>query len=368
MTASANWSVTESITKALAAYTPNSAGLLMIALAQLFFASMSLCVKLLGQVDPPVSALELVVVRMAITGICAQSWILVHNAFSDNKIPNPILGPLHVRSLLFARGFVGFAAISALYYSLAFLDLSDVTSLGFLLPVVSGLLGWLFLNEPYLPIERYSSVVSLLGVVLIARPPFLFGGGLADQEHHLSSSLGQRSFAVAVVLLSVVGASLAYVTTRAIGTRAHPMHVILAFSWCSVVFGGLLMKALGEPFVLPKSTKWCIMLVAIGAFGFIGQILLTLGLRREKVGRASLGMYLQMVFALLFEKIFFNSSPHVLSVVGAAIIIATSTTVALQKDKKTQPSGTLDEHDKLIQDERERFARLDYGSLEQRAG
>lgn len=301
---------------------------------------------------------------MGITGICAQAWIIVHNIFSDHKIPNPILGPLHVRGLLFARGFVGFASISALYYSLGYLDLSDVTSLGFLLPVFTGLFGWLFLNEPYLPIERYSSIVSLIGVLLIARPPFLFGHSI----HIISDEgfIGIRTFAVAIVVLSVVGASLAYVTTRAIGSRAHPMHVILAFSWCSVIFGTLLMKIQGERFVIPKSTNWCIMLFAIGAFGFVGQILLTLGLRREKVGRASLGMYLQIVFALIFEKIFFNTTPHLLSVLGASIIIATSTIVALNKDKKKHTSSDDDEHDKLLRDERQRFASVDYGTLEQR--
>ena len=305
--------------------------------------------------------LQLVVVRMGITGICAQIWILANNALSDTKIPNPILGPVDVRGLLFARGFVGFASISALYYSLNYLNLSDVTSLGFLLPVFTGLFGWLFLKEPYLPIERYSSVVSLTGVLLIARPPFLFGGAISTLDNNTI-----RSFAVAIVLLSVIGASLAYVTTRAIGQRAHPMHVILAFSWCSVIFGSLLMKIQGEAFIIPKSTKWSIMLIAIGTFGFVGQILLTLGLRREKVGRASLGMYLQMVFALLFEKIFFNTTPHYLSVLGAAIIIATSLLVALSKDKKKEQLDNGAEHDKLLQDERQRFESVDYGALEQR--
>lgn len=179
-----------------------------------------------------------------------------------------------IQGLLFARGFVGFASITALYHSLKYLDLSDVSALQFLLPTISGFSGMLFLKEPYLPIERYSSIISLLGVILIARPPFIFGHEGAQINVDLGA-IGIRTLAVCAVIVSVFGASLAYVTTRAIGKRAHPMHVILAFSWCSVIFGTLMMKIQGEEFVLPKSSKWTALLIAVGTFGFLGQILLT---------------------------------------------------------------------------------------------
>ena len=62
-------------------------GLLLLIIGQMFFASMALFVKLLHNVDPPVGTLELVVVRMAITGVLSQLYLLVA------KVPDPFLGP-----------------------------------------------------------------------------------------------------------------------------------------------------------------------------------------------------------------------------------------------------------------------------------
>jgi drug/metabolite transporter (DMT)-like permease len=88
---------------------------------------------------------------------------------------------------------------------------------------------------------------------------------------------------------------------------------------------------------------WLIMLIGVSAyvaapmsqltvqaFGFIGQILLTFGLQREKAGRASLAMYLSLFYSLVFELVFFGTVPPVLSLLGAAIIISAAVWVAVR--------------------------------------
>ena len=182
--------------------------------------------------------------------------------------------------MLFFRGTVGFIAIVALYKSIQFLNLTDVTTIGFLLPCATGFLGHLILNEPYTSVEKLSSIVSLIGVLLIARPPFLFGRnsfGLnilnIDNDDLITGF--ENVIGVILVLVNVLGAALAYISTRHIGKRAHPMHVITYFSWCSVIFGSFLMLCERQTFVIPKNTKWSMLLIAIGICGFLGQILLT---------------------------------------------------------------------------------------------
>ena len=86
-----------------------------------------------------------------------------------------------------------FMGIFGLYYSLQYLSLSDATVLQFLSPMFTALGGAIFLHEPFalrellagcarghslclMGAKCYSfAVVSLIGVVLIARPQFLFG-------------------------------------------------------------------------------------------------------------------------------------------------------------------------------------------------
>ena len=46
--------------------------------------------------------------------------------------------------------------------------------------------------------------------------------------------------------------------------------------------------------VLPMRWDWVIMLLLIGLFGFCAQVLLTLGLQREAVGRGTMAVYVQV--------------------------------------------------------------------------
>ena len=65
------------------------------------------------------------------------------------------------------------------------------------------------------------------------------------------------------------------------------------------------------------------------------QFLLTEGLKREKAGRATNMMYLQMVFALVVERIIWGTTPTFLSLLGASLIIGAAIWVSLQKSQAT---------------------------------
>lgn len=84
-----------------------------------------------------------------------------------------------------------------------------------------GLLAWLLLREPYSLTEGLAGVVSLLGVVLIAKPTFLFGASGAATGHEKEVSPEERTFAVGVALCGTMGAAGAYVIIRKIGKRAN---------------------------------------------------------------------------------------------------------------------------------------------------
>jgi drug/metabolite transporter (DMT)-like permease len=81
------------------------------------------------------------------------------------KIPDPLLGPKGVRTLLVFRGLTGceflqqyvphtlsrcrrFLGLSGIYFSLQYLSLSDAMVLTFLVPILAGFSGAVFLKEP----------------------------------------------------------------------------------------------------------------------------------------------------------------------------------------------------------------------------
>ncbi|KAI0694045.1 EamA-like transporter family-domain-containing protein [Cytidiella melzeri] len=317
----------------------NNAGLLYIGSSQAFFSLMNVFVKKLNSLDPPVPPLELILVRMAITWICCITYMLL------TKVPHPFIGPSGVRMLLALRGFVGFFGLFGVYYSLQYLSLSDATVLTFLAPMFTIATGAFFLGEKANWKQAVAGLCSLVGVILIARPAFLFGK--ASQDMTLADGTGdaiggtgmeliatpsQRLGAVGVAMLGVLGATGAYTTIRAIGTRAHPMHNLVSFSGQCVIVTVVGILIMQVKMVFPMRWDWLIMLLLIGIFGFCAQVLLTMGLQRETVGRGTMAVYVQIVFATVFEQIFFHTTPSPLSIVGTVIIMSAALYVALTKE------------------------------------
>jgi drug/metabolite transporter (DMT)-like permease len=97
-----------------------------------------------------------------------------------NKIPQPFGAP-SVRPLLLLRGIAGFFGVFGLYYSLMYLPLSEATVLTFLAPILCCYACSLVIpGEVFTRKQQIAGVVSLLGVILIARPRSLFASELGD--------------------------------------------------------------------------------------------------------------------------------------------------------------------------------------------
>ncbi|KAJ6482077.1 hypothetical protein C8R47DRAFT_1133854 [Mycena vitilis] len=319
-----------SVSSSVRAFISSNAGLLLVTAAQAVFSLVNVAVKKLQTLEDsvPVSTLELIIVRMGITYICSVLYMLIQ------KVPHPFIGPEGVRSLLVFRGITGFIGLNGTYFSLQYLSLSDVTVLSFLVPMCTAVSGSLFLKEVFTRKEALAGVCSLFGVVLIARPDFLFGspsGSQVVEEKH-------RMFAIGIALCGVVGSTGAMTSIRAIGQRAHPMHLLAFFSLQSVIAASIIMAIVREPIVVPTRRAWLGLLAVIGILGFASQILLTMGFQRETAGRASLALYTQIIFASILERIFFYTRPNVLSLIGTLIIMASAIYVAMTKKKATEES------------------------------
>ncbi|KAG6819206.1 hypothetical protein H0H93_014346 [Arthromyces matolae] len=322
-------------------------GLLLIAAAQAFFSMMNVAVKILNSIDPPVPTLELIFVRMFVTYVFSLIYMLA------TGVPDPVLGPKGIRLLLAFRGFSGFFGLFGIYYSLQFLSLSDATVLTFLAPLCTGIAGAIFLKEKYTKAQAAASLCSLVGVILIARPTFLFKQPTRSDftindydfsfAHEDTNKVTpeQRLIAVCVAMLGVFGATGAYVSIAAMGKRAHPMHAMLSFSSQSVIAAVIGMTIQKTNVVIPTKVEWAGMLVMIGVFGFVAQTLLTMGLQRETAGRGSIAIYTQLVFASIFERVFFQAETSFLSVTGTFIIVSSALYVAITKQRAQQAKNTV---------------------------
>ncbi|KAF8258680.1 hypothetical protein EI94DRAFT_1753930 [Lactarius quietus] len=310
---------------ARSSFLENNTGLLLVAGAQFFFSAMGIAVKSLNRLDNPVPTLELILVRMVITYICSVTYMYW------KRIPDPLLGPKGLRALLVLRGLTGFVSLSGMYFSLQHLSLSDATVLTFIAPILTGFSGAVFLKEPLSIKETLAGLCSFVGVVLIARPEFLFGNHASSNPGEEQATPAERLTSVAAALMGVLSATATFTVLRAIGKRAHILHCLTFFASQCLLGSTLGMILFKVPLVIPTQVMWLAMLFVVGILGLIGQTLLTMGLQRETAGRGTLAIYSSIIFAVILEFIFSHTTPSALSIIGMLIIASSAIYITLTK-------------------------------------
>lgn len=127
------------------------------------------------------------------------------------------LGPKGKRIFLFFRGLLGSSAMILLYYAFQVMPLADATVITFSSPVFTSLLAWIFLKEKYSVWDLLFTLFTITGVILIARPPFLFGSNVTGIEGSYSDHLKGTIAAIA----STVSAASTIVILRKVGKSVH---------------------------------------------------------------------------------------------------------------------------------------------------
>lgn len=137
-----------------------------------------------------------------------------------------------------------------------------------------------------------------------------------------------------------VGSVIAFTTIRWIGKRAHPLISVNYFALMATIVSTLVMTfAPGVSFLFPANLKEWSYLIFLGVCGFVMQYLLAAGLAYEKSSRATNMVYTQMLFALAFDKLFFDTTPGLLSIAGSSLILGSAIYVAVRKGKEREKVG-----------------------------
>jgi drug/metabolite transporter (DMT)-like permease len=269
------------------------AGLRYMAYGAFWFSIMSLFVKLAGQRIP---SMQIVFVRAVIT--LALSWALVRRARL------PLWG--NRRGMLLLRGLLGFGALSCFYFSIVHLPLAEATVIQYLNPVFAAIIAAIVIGERLGPREITGVLVSMAGVLLIARPSFVFGGAT-------TVSLAYVAIAVAGAMFSAI----AYVAVRMLRGVDHHLVVVFYFPLVTVPLSLPFAVAMWVP---PTTVDWLLLLGVAIATQF-AQVHMTHGLQLEPTGRATAIGYIQIVFAALWGIVLLGEHPDWWTALGAAVII-----------------------------------------------
>ena len=272
-------------------------GLRWMAAGALSFSVMSVLVKVAGRTLP---TMEIVLARGLVTLVL--SWAALGEA---RKAPWGT-----DRGVLVARGVLGFIALSCFYYAVIQLPLAEVTVIHYTNPVFTALAAALLLSESLRAAEVVLALTSLGGVVLVARPGFLFGGQAA----------GLDPLGVAAAVAGAVFSALAYVAVRRASRTNGTMVIVFYFALVTTVGAAPFAAAEWE---WPTAREWLVLL-GVGVATQLGQISITKGLELERAGRAMTVGYLQIVFAAAWGALVFGEIPDRWSVTGGLVIVGST--------------------------------------------
>ncbi len=260
----------------------------------LFFSMMSVFAKLAGERLP---TMELVLARVVVT--LAMSWWALKSLGLDPWGNN--------KRLLVARGLAGFGGLSCYFYAVTHLPLADATVIQFCNPMIAALVAVFALHEPLRPVDVVATVLSMIGVVLVAQPTFLFTTGAALDP-----------VAVVVGVFGAIFSGISYVIIRRLGATEH--HLVVVFYFPLITGPASLPILAVEGLVMPNAWEW-LFLLGIGVTAQLGQIEITKGYKLETAGRASSMTYLQIVLAYTWGVLIFSEYPNAVSILGAVLVV-----------------------------------------------
>ncbi len=268
-------------------------GMRYMLLGTFLFSIGSLFIKIAGERIP---TMEILFVRGVVgIGFC---WFIVRRAgvgmFGSRRM------------LLAARGIVGFIALFAEFYAIVHLPLADAIAILFSHPVVVAILAWVVLGERLNTKSMMAVFTSLVGVTVVCRPSFIFGGAGSNLD----------PLALTVALVGVGFISVAIVTVRTLAKTEHP---------AVVMFYPPLIITLASPFfasgwVFPTLVEWA-MLLCVAIFMNAGQYFMTRGYAIESAARISAVTCLEIVFAAIWGASFLGEIPDSWTIAGAVLII-----------------------------------------------
>lgn len=226
--------------------------------------------------------------------------------------------------LIFVRGVLGAFSAVTLYDAYRVLPVGDAVALFFSSPIITMLLGAIFLSEHVSSLEAVCSVVSMLGVVMISRP------GFATQ----SISAHDRLWGSANMLVGAFLFSASAVVIRGLGTSVHFMVSIFSMSAVSipvaVILGGT--HGLKEEVVRNKEGAFFVLLSTLSAF--MGHCWLTCALQHCRAGPGLLISNLEVPLAFVLGLVLLGEELNWVSIVGSCLIVGATVIIGWKQMTK----------------------------------
>jgi S-adenosylmethionine uptake transporter len=282
----------------------NVKGALLALLAFAIFATHDVVVKTLGATYSPVQ-----IVFFSVTfSFPLVALMLMRDQTDGNLIPrHPWWTALRTLSVVVT-------AVTA-FYAFSVLPLAQTYAILFATPLLITLLAIPVLGERVGIRRGIAVVVGLLGVMVVLRP------GAAEL------SLGHLA-AVAAAVCS----SLASVIVRKIGPEERSVVLLLYPMVTNFILLGCALPLV----YVPMPIEHLGLVGIISALGMAGMLLIISAYRRAEAAIVAPMQYSQMIWAVLFGSLLFDEAVDSMTILGAAVIIASGIYIVMREAGKAR--------------------------------
>lgn len=280
----------------------------LIVLATVFIAGTTLMAKALGTqtLGAPLPALQISHGRFlfAFMGLVAAAAVL-----------RPALERPHWR-LHIARTTFGWGGVTLMFASVAFIPLADATAISFLNPVFAMMLAIPLLGERVGRVRWSAAALALAGALILLRPtPQSF----------------QPAALLALGAAMVMGMELIFI--KKLARRENPFQILLVNNLIGL---GLATCAVLPVWQAPNAQQWAV-LAAIGLCMAVAQTCFVNAMARADASFVAPFSYSTLIFAALYDVVFYGTVPDAVTASGACIILTGAIWLALREARVKKP-------------------------------
>ena len=214
--------------------------------------------------------------------------------------------------LHFKRCLAGLIALVSIFVALRNLPLATVVSISFAAPIFITIFS-IFLLDEKVGLYRWMAVlVGFLGIIFITEPGFS-----ALNVYYIYP------------IIFCLGLSYVAITIRQLSTTEPVWLISLNFS-ATITLVSLFTIPFG--WVMPN-IKDILLLCMIGFLGGFANLWLSQSYKYSEVSLVSPLKYLGLVFAIIFGYFIWSEVPKILTLLGAALVIASSLIIFMRENK-----------------------------------
>ena len=220
--------------------------------------------------------------------------------------------PLHI-----ARTVFGWAGVTLMFASVAYIPLADATALSFLNPVFAMMLAIPLLGEKVGRVRWSAAALALIGAMILLRPtPASF----------------QLAALLALGAAVVMGVEL--ICIKRLAGRENPFQILLVNNAIGLTIATCAVIPVWQ---MPNTAQWGA-LAGIGLCMAVAQACFVNAMARADASFVAPFSYATLVFAAGYDALFYGTRPDAVTYLGAAIILSGVLWLALREAHLKKPA------------------------------